>query len=364
MNLNEPIIAFDESGNTGSDLLDEDQPVFILASVKLTIQQATDLKSIVQTQSKELKFTRLKKYQKYHSQIISLLNNDLISDETIKIALFHKEYCIWVHTVDRLIEPLAYEDGFDFYENGLNLAFTNLLFYCTPTLCNKEIYEQYKIDFIELFKKRDKESAVNFYNTVQKLIRSSKTKDFASTLSPILASQKIIQDILKDWDTNNFDSTLSGFINLIDYWGRKTDKIFYAFVDNSKPLNHFKHLVDKVKNIYIQQQEIGTDRRTLQLPLKLIDINFVDSKDNVVVQIADIIAGAANHYYRALANEKFKDELSEIIGKTKLIELLHSPVWPHQAFTPEALNTTHNGGTNLVDSLTNLYIDNKADNNR
>lgn len=129
-------------------------------------------------------------------------------------------------------------------------------------------------------------------------------------------------------------------------------------------MNHFKHLVDKVKNIYIQQQEIGTDRRTLQLPLKLIDINFVDSKDNIVVQIADIIAGAANHYYRALANEKFKDELSEIIGKTKLIELLHSPVWPHQAFTPEALNTTHNGGTNLVDSLTNLYIDNKADNNR
>lgn len=349
-----PIIAFDESGNTGSDLLDKEQPVFVLASVKLTTKQATELKSIFNTNSSELKFNRLKKYYKYHEQIISFLNHDIISNETVKLSLFHKEYCICVHTVDRLIEPLAYRDGLDFYENGLNLAFTNILFYCTPTFCDKAIYEEYQKDFISLFKMRNSQSIDKFYSTVSALIDSSKTKDYGLTLSPILASREIIEDILDEWDTNNFDATLSGFINLIDYWGRKTDENFYAYVDNSKSLIHFKHLVDKVKSIYIKQQEVGTDRRTLQLPLKLIDINFVDSKQNEVVQIADLIAGAANHYYRALANDKFKDELSEKIEKTKLVELLHSPVWPHLAVTPEDLNTVHAGGTNILDSLTKL----------
>lgn len=359
MNEDEAIIAFDESGNTGSDLLDKDQPVFVLASVRLTPKQAADLKKIISTQSKELKFNRLKKYNKYHSEIISLLNNDLISDETVKIALFHKEYCIWVHTVDRLIEPLAYSDGIDLYENGLNLAFTNLLFYCTPVFCDKEIIEQYKSDFIELFKYRNKASKFKFYNTVQKLIATSKN-DYGSTLSPILASSQVIQDILKDWDPYNFDSTLTGFISLIDSWGRKTSDKFNAYVDNSKPLSHFQHLVDKVKSTYIEQEEIGTDRRTLQLPLKLDEMNFVDSKSNEVVQIADLIAGAANHYYRAMANDKFKDELSEKIAGTKLVKLLHSPVWPHQAFTPEELDTIHKGGTNLLDTLVQLHTNKKG----
>jgi hypothetical protein len=348
----EPIIAFDESGNTGSDLLDKDQPVFVLASVKLTLGQATELKKIIKTNAGELKFNRLKKYHKYHSQIVSLLNSEIISEETVKLALFHKEYCIWVHTVDRLIEPLAYRDGFDFYKGGLNLAFTNLLFYCTPVFCDKTIYEQYKRDFIDLFYKRDAQSINQFYTTVQSLITSCKNEEYITSLSPILASYEIIESILDDWDTNNFDSTLSGFINLIDYWGRKTDKTFYAHVDNSKALNHFKYLVDKVKSIYIKQQEIGTDRRTLQLPLKLIDIKFVDSKDNIVVQIADLIAGAANHYHRAVINEKFRDDLSDKIGETKIVELLHSPVWPHKAFTSEDLHIVDTGRPNVIDSMT------------
>ncbi|KJS05463.1 MAG: hypothetical protein VR77_08440 [Flavobacteriales bacterium BRH_c54] len=335
----EPIIAFDESGNTGPDLLDKEQPVFVLASVKLTTKQANELKSIFKTNSSELKFNRLKKYFKYHEQIIEFLNHDIISKETVALALFHKEYCICVHTIDRLVETLAYRDGLDLYENGQNLAFTNLLYYCTPVLCDKAIYEEYKKDFITLFQKRDNQSIDKFYSTVEALINSSKNKQYASILYPILASREVIEDIIDEWDSNNFDSTLSGFVNLIDYWGRKTENKFHAYVDDSKPLKHFKHLIDKVKDKYIKQQELGTDRRTLQLPLKLIDVNFVNSKDNVVVQIADLIAGAANYYYRAIANEKFKDELSEKIGKTKFIKLLHSPVWPHPEMTPEGLNT-------------------------
>jgi len=98
-------IAFDESGNTGADLLDKRQPVFILASVKLTPEQAEELKSIFEVagNTPELKFNKLKKYGKHHFAIKKLLNHEYINPETVRLSVFHKEYCIWVHTVDRII---------------------------------------------------------------------------------------------------------------------------------------------------------------------------------------------------------------------------------------------------------------------
>jgi len=74
----------------------------------LTTKQANELKSIFKTNSSELKFNRLKKYFKYHEQLIEFLNHDIISKETVALALFHQEYCICVYTIVRLVETLAY----------------------------------------------------------------------------------------------------------------------------------------------------------------------------------------------------------------------------------------------------------------
>ncbi|TDE29329.1 hypothetical protein E0I61_09205 [Flavobacterium ranwuense] len=352
--MEEQLYAFDESGNTGSDLLNSEQPVFILSSVRLTENEAQELRGILTAKGNELKFARLKKSKRYQNEIIALLNHDIISDETVQIALFHKQYCIWLHTVDRLIEPVLKEDiDTDVYEDGQNIALTNMLFFCVPVFCDPDAVEVYKHAFIKLFQFRDEVHIDKFYTAVENLIASSKDEKFVDALLLILGSYPYIDDILDRWDKYNFDSTLSAFINLIDYWGRKTDKSFYAFVDNSKPLVHHKELIDLVSNIN-EEGEIGTDRRKLKLPLKLIDIKFADSKDVHTVQIADVIAGAANHYYKAIADPQYADEFSEKIGKTKLVDLLYSPVWPHMAFTPEELGTEYDGGENILDSLVSL----------
>jgi hypothetical protein len=349
--MEEQYYAFDESGNTGGDLLNRDQPVFILSSVRLTDNQSQELRSLLTAKGSELKFARLKKSKKYQNEIISLLNHDIISDETVQIALFHKQYCIWLQTVDRLIEPVLKEDiDCDVYEDGQNIAITNMFFFCVPAFCDPDAVEEYKCAFINLFQFRDEVHIDKFYTAVEKLIASSKDKKFVVALLPILGSYRYIDDILDHWDKYNFNSTLAGFINLIDYWGRKTDTGFNVFVDNSKLMVHHKELIDLVRDIN-DKREIGTDRRTLKLPLKLIDIKFSDSKDVHAVQIADIIAGAANHYYRAIAEPKYADEFSEKLGKTKLVDLLYSPVWPHMAFTPEELGIKHDDGENILDSL-------------
>lgn len=345
-------IAFDESGNTGSDLLDSDQPIFVLASVNLSEEEASELKSLMTTQSDELKFNRLKKYRKYWPQIQSLLNHDLVSESTVRYSVFHKEFCIWAYTVDHLVEPLAYNEGLDLYEGGANIAYANLLFFCTPLFCDKHLSDQYQKDFIRLFRSRDKESVIRFYSTVQALIASCKEKDYVADLAPLLASQEIIGQILNGWDNSYFDTTLSAFIGLIDYWGRRKKEKFIAFVDNSKSLTYSKPFVDQMRSIFHKQEEIGNDRRTLQVPLKLIDIQFIDSKNSEVVQIADLIAGAANHYFRSLTVGGKKDKLSEAIAETKLPSLIHNPVWPSSEIRIE---DSQHGKKNLLEALVSSF---------
>ncbi|UUC47170.1 DUF3800 domain-containing protein [Flavobacterium cerinum] len=349
--MEKQLYAFDESGNTGGDLLNRDQPVFVLSSVRLTEAQATLLRGLLTAKADELKFSRLKKSTRYQKEIVALLNHEIISNETVQIALFHKQYCIWLHTVDRLIEHVLREDiGCDVYEDGQNIAITNMLFFCVPAFCDPQAVQEYKQAFINLFQFRDEVHIDKFYTAVENLIASSKDEKFVDALLPILGSYRYIDEILNRWDKYNFDSTLAGFINLIDYWGRKTNTFFNAIVDNSKPLVHHKELIDLVTSIN-KEGEIGTDRRKLKLPLKLIDIEFADSKDFHAVQIADVIAGAANHYFKAVADPRHVDNFSEMLGQTKLVELTYSPVWPHMAFTPEELGTQHDGGENILDSL-------------
>lgn len=146
----------------------------------------------------------------------------------------------------------------------------------------------------------------------------------------------------------------------MSYWGGIKGKTFDAFVDTSKALKHFGFLIDEIKRINVNKT-IGTDRRTLQLPLKLDQVHHVNSKDNEVVQIADVVAGAVNHYYRGLANPDFEDTLSKAIGGSKMLDYSCNLVWPHDSITPEQLGTDFNPGKSLLDSLTDLRLDADSD---
>lgn len=54
------VVAFDESGNTGQNLLDPEQPIFALASVCLTQAEITELtSSITSVAHNEMHFTLL-----------------------------------------------------------------------------------------------------------------------------------------------------------------------------------------------------------------------------------------------------------------------------------------------------------------
>ena len=68
------VVAFDESGNSGANLLDPEQPVFALASLRVSDDLAAE---ILCDTAKELKFNRLRRSADGRQKVLRILNSEL-----------------------------------------------------------------------------------------------------------------------------------------------------------------------------------------------------------------------------------------------------------------------------------------------
>src|SRR3954466_13162037 len=90
-----PLVAFDESGNTGQNLTDASQPVFVLASLCLSDADARSLTSIATVPgAKEAKFARLRSSGPGQRRLTAFLNSVLLPPSSVKITAYHKSFMI------------------------------------------------------------------------------------------------------------------------------------------------------------------------------------------------------------------------------------------------------------------------------
>ena len=142
--MTKQIVAFDESGNSGANLLDSEQPVFVLSSVHFTDDEAGNL---IETNSDEMKFSKLKRSSKGKRKIINILNSELLNDDIVLVSAVHKRFMVITKMVDLLIEPMLYKSGFDLYERGANIAMANMLYFCMPAFIGSEAFEAIQTAF-------------------------------------------------------------------------------------------------------------------------------------------------------------------------------------------------------------------------
>lgn len=101
------IISFDEAGNTGQDLLNIDQKAFVLASVNFGSNDIEDIKQIFDGCG-EIHFKSLKNSKKGREQIISFINHNTISEDSIICSVCDKEYLVIGQIIDQLVETVLY----------------------------------------------------------------------------------------------------------------------------------------------------------------------------------------------------------------------------------------------------------------
>ncbi|MEZ8932341.1 MULTISPECIES: DUF3800 domain-containing protein [unclassified Vibrio] len=357
-----PSIFLDESGNTGSNLLDKNQPVFTLASCDLSIKEAERLLSLVGSRAEnELHFKRLKRNKAGQDGIIRLLSDPAVNTESIKMNVFSKRFMVTSKIVDLLIEHMLHLKGVDLYVNGQNIALSNMLFYCFEAFCNEELVDNMHKLFVAMVREQTEESIEAFYSCVEAVQESSSSDGFKSDIDQILDTKAYIDSALDDIDKTALDPSIPALFAQCIQWGNQYPKGFHLIHDDSHSIEKQREMFAQFMDWTQDEVELGYDRRKFGLPLKGKSMRFADSQKHKQIQVADIVASSFAYWAAGVAVGESEDYFFLELNKLDLDRFIgHNKIWPTHDVDPKDLGTVHDGGLNAANNIPSFLAKAKA----
>lgn len=344
-------IYLDESGNTGHNIVDENQPIFTLSGCKYSNSEAEKL--LVLTGSKsplEAHFKNLKRRKSGQDGIVRLMSHQLINKDRVKVELFHKNFMVTTKIVDLLIEHMLHLNGYDLYVNGANIGLSNMWFYCMPTFCGQDRVKAMYKSFVNMIKKQSEESIDSFYQSVEALKENSIHENFKEDLNLILHTRNYVHDALNGIDKTSLDPSIPALFSQCVSWGEVHQKGFHIIHDDSHSIEKQKVMFSQFMDWTQSSIELGYDRRKFKLPLRGKSLKFSSSESHPQLQVADIVASSMAYWADGVARDEKDDYLFLELNKLNLDKLTtNNKIWPTQDVTPSDLGTVHDGGLNAAD---------------
>lgn len=288
----------DESGYTGFDLLNVDQPFQGATAIAISDEDAARLikEHFPRLQAGELKYSSLTRRAINHPRILALLR-DVLTEYKCVSYVCDKRYLLLLMFLDYAVEPFYYERGVNFYQDGQNYSLASLLYTVGPTLLGNEAFDGLQAAFQWAMKEKTVESL----NALVTAARKTTWQQLPETIGPL--AQYADPDCLSAIATPGV-STDAAFIvlqSLISRMEEIADGPYRVEHDRSKNLLKYHELlqryIDHEHEVEFQQSEIAR----IKFPLKMSAVIQVDSKSSPAVQIADVMIGATIEAAKVLA---------------------------------------------------------------
>lgn len=352
------IIYCDEAGNSGENLLDKEQPFFVLASNDFGRSEAILLLDHVYSpQGGEPKFKTLKKTSDGIRRLTRLLADPRLNNNRVVIDVYHKRFMVVAKMVDLIAETLIHETDGDLYLRGANLAMSNMLYYCMPTFCGELVTDRFLRSFTDLMRQRTEAHAAAFFREGQAMLEASSNEEFKVVLRPF--TDPLVREVwFEGINPLALDPAIPALFQHINAWGiRKPDR-FRVIHDRSKPVLASQQIFENMMAHNEEQSAlIGYDRRQFKFPLRAESLEQGDSLEHPQLQLADLCAGAVSYFFKCREVGKL-DELAMAICNLGCIEWAINMVVPSPDVTPEELGTNSEDGINPVDPLV-AYLHNQ-----
>lgn len=341
-------IFIDESGYTGPDLVNQDQPFFTVASLNVSESQADDIvnRFFSEVQADELKYKRLSKQVSFKSDVINFLEYIEDNQDIVELSMTHKRFALSCKIFDLLVEPIMYEDDVDGYDKGLNLGFSNYLYFHLQNLSDGSQFD----DFLELFQKSIREGSPRvfdrFYDKLVEIV-GVPPEEFEGPNEPLGMvfapfSKYGTPYILRYKDKDALDVSTSLVYLLMGIWAERepNDVEFEIIHDQSSGMARDEHLWESITSDKVPNATVGYDRRTVDFPLRVNETSLEDSEDWKGLQLADILAGALREtaYYLSPEHPTSEDDFTKKVSET-VDSLGVAGVFPTGNVTPEEMGT-------------------------
>jgi hypothetical protein len=348
------MVYFDEAGNTGPNLLDKDQPTYLLLSHNYSKSEVNEILGVLLevTKAKELHFKKLKRDSRSRQAIISCINHPLVKKDRVFQYVAHKEFMVVIQIVDQLIEHVLHHNGIDIYKGGLNISTANILYLMGNNVWDRQLFTDMCSKFVVWMRTKERHNGIAFYVSAQNLYSSLKHKKDKLLVSFILESLPLVQEIMPAVGKYTLDATLSCFNSHCHHWAGIYKEPFDVVVDNSKQIEYWEDMI-KFLTESLPEQEVGFGSRKHKYPLLIKSLKMQPSDSSLQIQLADIFGSALNYCYSQMATGHV-DDFAQEIDKSLLLQTSRAVMWPGKEMTPEELNMEDETGINPLDFIAEI----------
>lgn len=315
-------IYIDESGYTGYDLLNRQQPFQGASSIDITEDDARALieKHFPNTKLTELKHGKLSRRKSNWQSLLSI-QEDLLSKHMGFSYTCDKRYLLILMFLDSCVEPFFYDQGVNFYEDGQNYALASLLYYTAPTFWGEENFNNLLHSFQEAKKHRTTE-------TVTKLIKQAKSlkgKKLSENILPLSAGYQSCLDEFSE-SSPDTDAAFIVLFSLISHLEKHIKTKYKIIHDRSNKLNKYNELLNFFINLNSNNTFKCTEITSISFPLRLSRVEQQDSKDRYGIQLADILIGGLIEYsmsqFGVVGKNSYNQAIIKLYNDANIIHLL------------------------------------------
>jgi hypothetical protein len=349
-------IYCDESGFTGYNLLDANQPIFVIASADINEQRAEDIlrQSFPNYQGREVKFSKvwgtknrlgLLKFADYLAEF---------RDHSFAYMI-NKRFAVLTKIVDFLIEPYMTDAGYDFYDDGFCWKYTNYIHFGLTQFAAPELLDAL-LRHYQAFSRDATHEGLSKLRVQLRIMASSSEEPVQIFLEQMEMGARLFHnyhDLQKFRGSDELQTTT--MLAVVAYWRQKYPEDFAIVHDASSNFLRNKAIWDRITNNNVPRQvhRLG-DGTFVEYPLRVVSTAPVDSQSSRSIQFCDIIAGLVSRSFDPRTEGDDRKFMDDVID-AGLKEITYNGIRPTHSF-PDQIPPKRLRGPDVVEQMMGIIF--------
>ncbi len=347
-------IYFDESGFTGYNLLDPQQPVFSIASADISEDRAEEVlrASFPRYQGAEFHFTNI--WRSGHKQGLKQFCSHLHEVADLSFCyVTDKRFAVLTKIMDFLVEPTITAAGYDFYNDGFCWKYSNYVHYGLSQFAPPELLDCL-LKFYQDFSRSPNQQSLKILQFRLRMMAES-TEDPIHIFLDQMAMGAEIFERYTDLSTFKSSNSLqtSTMIAVIGHWRQKYQDDFAVIHDASSSFLRDRKAWEAVTGVDVDGIALKAgDGSFVEYPIRVVSTEAKDSRESRSIQFCDILAGLVSRHFNPNLSEDDRAFMDELIGEG-LGNITSNRLVPGTEF-PDQIPPKRLDGPDVVDQMTEM----------
>lgn len=349
-------LYFDESGYTGYNLLDKNQPIFAIASTDIAPSLANEIlrASFPRYRGREYKFTNIWRSSNKKGLIEFGRHLSDLEDQ-IFCWVMDKSFVVLTKIVDFLIEPCLTNAGYDFYSDGFCWKYTNHIYFGFREFAPPSLLARLLTSY-QRFSRQPSETELRRLQRVLHGLKANAPEEVAAYLDQMELGAKVFPEF-HDFATfrQSNEIQVTSMMATIAHWRIARSEDFEVVHDATANFFRRREIWERMTNSDVPNQiHQKGDGTPVEFPLRVTSTTPVNSETNHSVQFCDILAGLTTRVFDQRIGDSDRALLDNVIN-VGLGNIDYNGVRPGTIF-PDRIPPKRLSGPDKVDEMTEIIF--------